>query len=268
MSMSRTSLGGRAALATVTALLVSLLAGCAGMGGTAPVKDVAANGDKYLADNFSVAQLSPAVRAAMLPADAASTPARFRTAHVVYRISSEEEGRVQDIRAVFDYRGQPGGLVAVRSEISKNDVPYRQNFALTFGGVLSLRSQTVFLDRSNALLPYEMKEVRRFDRGLGTPAAGQDYAFEGTEGTTLQVMNYLPVRWVCSAGKAFPASTISPAFSGDAVPIDCAIYGADQLVKSHDRMTWLADYGLALQHETANARVHSTFTVQDARIER
>ena len=274
-----------AALAAV--LLASTLGACTspGAAGTRPasapekarapasapeaaIKDIYADPDAYLRDHFDPARL-PA--RALVPDGSSAeppVPPRFGKARVTYRVAYDDAEHTPEVVAVIDYRGLAGGYVASRSEYARNAVPYRANFLLTFGGVFVLKSQTVFLERSNAEPPYSVRSTYRMDRGVVAPVSGGEYRFEASGTDAPQAAGPAPWRYDCKAGEKVRASTIHPALSGDAVAIDCAFSGSNLVVQRHEKSYMLVDYGFALQREYADTRRKATFSVQDVRIER
>jgi hypothetical protein len=187
---------------------------------------------------------------------------------VNYRIDTDEEGRKDEATSVVDLTNLGNGYVQMRAELSKNAVPYRINLALSFGGIYKIKTQTVFLGRSNALPPMETKELKRFDRGLASPEKGKTYVVESSTGASGQLANFTPENMSCVAGDARPASGLHGSLTGNAVALDCSLVGPNNVVVTRMRYMWLADYGVALQHEVANSRSKSAYTVTGVSVTR
>jgi hypothetical protein len=139
---------------------------------------------------------------------------------------------------------------------------------LSFGGIYRIKTQTVFLGRSNGLLPMEAKELTRFDRGIASPVKGGKYAIDSMTGTSMQLVNFVPENLSCVAGEIYPAAKVSPSLPGDAVSLECTAIGLNNVVVYKARYSWIFDYGVALQQDIADSRVKSKYTVTSVAVSR
>ena len=238
------------------------LAGC----GTVAVKDALHQEARYLADNFTPAQLAPDVRKKIEPGS--GNAARFKSLRLTYRTQTDEEGRLSELVGKVELFDLGNGYVQRRTEFARNDIPYRVNLALTYAGMYRLKTQTLFLNRSNAQPAVEIKTLARFDHGLANPQPGAIYHIEASSGTSMQIASFLPENAVCTAGNPMPAAQIFPRITGDAIPLDCTVRGANDAVVSRTGFNWLRDYGVAIEREGANAQSKARHTVTGFEVSR
>lgn len=237
----------------ITACVVATLSACAAV----DTKTIVSNSDAYLAGHFTPAQLSAPVRSQVEKGE--PLPKLFD--RIDYRTVADvdEEGKVSQVTSASTYTDLGNGYIQNRTEYSRNGVPYRINLALTFAGLYRLKTQTTFVDRPNALQPIDTKDMSRFDRALGRPQAGQSYTIETKTGLAPQIMNFADEKQVCVAGASVPATSLHASLSGAAVPIDCTVTGANDVVVGKSKWMWVADLGVAFQTEHASARSTSRY---------
>ncbi|MBG6081925.1 hypothetical protein [Rubrivivax gelatinosus] len=246
----------------VISACVVVIAGC----GTVDTKTVVSNSDGYLATNFTAAQLSQPVRTIVEKGDV--LPKLFERIDFVSSADIDEEGKVSRISATNSFINLGNGYIQSRVEYARNGVPYRINLGLTYAGIYRLKSQTVFVDRSNAYQPLETKEMTRFDRGLGKPTAGQSYTVETKTGMAPQLVNFTEEKHVCTAGGAVPASTVHASLSGTAIPLDCTMTGQAGVVVGKAKFVWIADLGVAFQTEYTSSRTTAQYKVESVSIKK
>ena len=258
------ALTSRAIALGLIASTVLVLGGCATT--TVSTKEIVVDSRQQLAENFTPAQLSPAMRA--LVERNQPHPDRFKNMQVRYRIESEEDGRKQEAKSVVEMVNLGKGYVQTRTELLRNDVPYRINLGLTYGGLYKLRTQTVFVGLSHAQPISETKELKRFDMALTNPVKGAKYTIDSTTGSVMQIMNFLPEVFSCEVGESQAATTIHPDLAGDALALHCTLIGMNDVVVFRHRFAWLTEYGVALQQEVADARTKHTFKVESISVAR
>lgn len=245
----------KASVTLIAAATGLLAAGC----GTVQTKVVVADSATYMAQNFSAEQVPAKVRAQL--EQAPPSIALFKTMHITYTIDTDVEGKNEQVAATVDLTTLGNGYVQKRSEFAKNAVPYRINLALTVGGLVFLKSQTLFLDNANGAVPLTVEELSRFDRGLLAPVAGQNYVVSMAKGAPIQIANFSANSIACTAGARTPAHLVFASVTGDASVLDCTTVGSNGAVASKTKYTWLYDYGVALEREQLNARSKSAYTV-------
>jgi len=222
-----------------------VLFGFLAMGGcvqTAQVKDVIANPDPYLAENFTLKNVPDDIRKKLPPVSAP-----VKVGRVVY-IDSDVENQGQDGKTYnvgrahsFTYLGD--GIFLTSSESSRNDIPFGRTYSLNYQGDLPLRSQHHQHSSTPTNLMMEIKEIVHAD--ALPPAAGQKSAHEFPMGTTAQVANFYKNRLECVAGQPYPASKFGATLSGNAIPLECVFYGSSDTVQSRSTRVYLQDYGFS-----------------------
>ncbi len=234
---------------------ILLTSGCA----TVETKEVVNNSQSYLSQNFTPSQIDPSVR--LVIEKGPPLPTLFRTMKVTYSIDYNEAGRISQRISNYDFKNLGNGYIQVRSEVLNNSIPYRINLNIGFAGISYLKTQTVFLGRSNALQPIEVKEIKRFDRSITLPIKGKTYKLEYKTGYTGQIMNFKDENVSCTAEDTQPASLIFPTLTGNAIPLTCSVVGQNNVVTAKLRYAWLEEYGIALEQESATAQQKAIFKI-------
>ncbi|MFG6446820.1 hypothetical protein ACG0Z6_01040 [Roseateles sp. BYS180W] len=242
--------------------LVGVLAGC----GTVDTKTVVSNSDAYLASNFTPDQLAQPVRTLVEKGE--QLPKQFNRIEYKTIADLDEEGKIYQITSASTFINLGNGYIQNKTEYSRNGVPYRINLALTFAGIYRLKTQTTFVDRSNALYPLDTKEMSKFDRGLGKPQAGQTYGIDAKTGNAPQLMNFSDEKHVCTASQAVQAASVHASLSGTAIPLECTMTGANGVVVGKTKLMWISDLGVAFQTEYTNSRTTSRYRLESVSIQR
>jgi hypothetical protein len=213
----------------------------------ASVKDVMADPEAYLTTQFAPARLRPELLR-QLPAGEA--PLGFSRLEIQFEDTANTDGkpvRVVAGSSVYVAAGGGSGLVESYDSYSNNGLRYRVNYRLSYRGIQALRWQTAYLQATNTTLMYEAKSYGHIDSLPAHLQPGASLAFERQWGTTVQVMNYHPLRDACTTGERRPGSTVVPGLAGDVVTIDCDTYGENGQVSGKSIWTYLEKYGIAVQ---------------------
>jgi hypothetical protein len=229
------------------------LAGCSRLA----VRDLLANREKILGDTMSPDKLSPEVRKAV---EDAATGASFTKMVVMLDASVEESGRVVERRGVVTLVNASKGLVERQEEWSQNDVPFRINNYLTYGGFLPLRYQEAHLARDESEPVLAVRAVVRFTPGGLRPVDGKAYEYEFRwKSGDLR-------KWACKAGSSAPASAIHTGLKGEAVPLTCEIKDARGAIVGREDHLFLEDYGVAISAGSSTSQTKAKLQVVDVKI--
>lgn len=238
----------------------ALLSACAN---TALVKDVLASPDAYLAQFAS----------APLPADAAKRfgaaagPSAFQRIEMDVQIEEERTGqpaRSVSTRMVLTDAGN--GLIRSYEEVRNNGVAFRTNYKLGYRGLLPVRWQTVFHNRSNADVPFEVKSFSQFSTLDASTQPGTTLRYAMADGSQVQIANFMNAEAVCTVGAQQPASTLHPAIEGNAIEISCDHYGSNGQVVGKSTSSYLVRYGVAVRRNYVNSDTRNTHQIQSVKI--
>ena len=241
--------------------LIGTLAGCA----TVDTKTIVSNSDTYLANHFTPANLTTSVRTAVEAGE--QLPKLFN--RIQYRMTADldDDGKVSQITSAGTLINIGNGYIQDKVEYSRNGVPYRINLMLTFAGLYQLRNQTTFVDRPNALIPVDTKEILKFDRALGKPQAGQTYTIATKNALESQLMNFKDQKQICTAGQPVPAASAHASLPGTGVPLDCTLTGDNGMVTGKLKMFWISDLGVAFRTEYSDARSTARYKLESLNIQ-
>ncbi|MFM2450152.1 MAG: hypothetical protein RIS44_2602 [Pseudomonadota bacterium] len=229
-------------------------------------KRVVADSKSYLAESFTLTQLSPTVQAAVTKGSSLSP--RFRTMRINFIAETESDGKKQEIAGVRDLNNIGNGYIQTRTEFSRNAIPYRVNLELSFLGLVRLKDQIIYLARTNGEVPFEVKEIKRFDREVANPVKGTTYLFESRYGSSGQLANFYQDTRSCTAGEAFQASSLHSVFSGRAVSLECSLIAESSVAFGKEKWAYLEDYGVAWQIESASSKSTAVMKIVDVSITR
>jgi hypothetical protein len=227
------------------------------------VKDLLADREKVLRDTMSPENLSPEVRAAV-ESEAGPSPS-FSKMVVTLDSSVEQNGRVVENRGVVTLVNATKGLVERQEEWSHNDVPYRINSQLTYGGFLPLRSQAAFLNRDSSELALGVRSVKRFTPGALHPVTGKEYEYQLEYGRAGSVASWT-ITVTCKSGPTTPAAATHRSLSGKAVQLACQRKDEKGVVLERIDYLFLEDYGVAVDTGSSSSQAKVKMKIVDVKV--
>jgi hypothetical protein len=244
----------------IAAALVLVLAGCATR---ALVKDVTANPEAYLVNNFNETKLSDAVRNAVGIKTPGKVKREVRIEAVMTNIEGEQKQSFDktDLHQVLD-----NGLVRSMVQASNNGIASITEFDLTYHDIFALIYQSVSHSATNASTLMYTKAIAKLDKSIADPTENTEYVFEYALAPEPQIANFENQRTVCKTGKWFAANTLHPKLPGNALPIDCEYFGRNGQTFLKLQSAYIKDLGITLKRESATSTRKRTWTVKDVKI--
>lgn len=239
--------------------VAAALAGCMA---TVPVKQVVKDPAAYV-DQF--ATVSPDVSGKLPRNEPAMAFRRIEIETKSSEVRAEQKGDPRDITTSWVLLNGGGGIVRSYSTVRNNDVPFRINYKVSYRGMMSLKTQAVFLNRDNADFAHEVKSIKRMD-SIAVPADGKA-EFHFTHGTQPQIANFHEGRDACTWGATKPARDLYASLPGTAIEVTCDNYGANGQVISKTSYAYLSHYGVAVQTGYTDSSLRSTHRVTAVRVE-
>jgi outer membrane murein-binding lipoprotein Lpp len=240
---SKTLLGAGMVLASL------LLSGCAPM---TKVKDVMADKQAFMNENFSPDKLSKEVAQTVNAADQGPLGFHKMVFHLDWRVNDDDKNKTMVIQQVATYSNVGRGLVQEQMDNQRNGVPMFEMYELSYRGFIGLKYQTMNVGAAVAAFPYEIKSFQHFDP-VGQPGASGGLDYQYKTGTGVQFMNFRAGRDTCKFGAEYPASKINEQLAGSARDLECVDFNSNG-VKAHTvRYAYLDKYGLAVSLHTEYA---------------
>lgn len=239
--------------ATISIILAGLLSACVSV---TPVKDVTADKLGYLNQKFSPGVLAPIVSKS-LPTEGKAT--NFGQLKITMEATSEQnDGKKDSWKRVLTFIDSGNGLVQRMAEVSNNDISYLITYSLTYKGIFDLKWQEVPLRGVNAAMPYEVKQIVKFDP---IPAsAGKEFSIDLRTGSEPQIANYFAHQRLCKTIRSVSASDIYSKIPGQALELECQLQ-RNNVVESRSKWALLQTYGLAIPLEDITSSKKTTFRV-------
>jgi len=245
----------------VRVLSLAAAAAAAGCATTVPVKEVVSDPGTYLKQ---FATVSPEIIAKLPKNEPAIAFMRMEIETKSTEIRTDQKPGDRDLTATRVLTNGGGNLVHAYDTIRNNGVPFRINYRTSYRGVVPLKWQTVFLNRQNTDVSYEIKTVKQFD----SLATGRDKAeFNFSYGSQPQIANYYDGREVCTLGPAKPARELHATLAGSMIEVSCDNYGANGQFSSKATYAYLSQYGVAVQISFVDSTTRTTNHITSLRIE-
>lgn len=210
-------------------------------------KDIAANPRAHAeSDFFAPQRLQEAVSREILKGEAISP--NFQHMTVTYAMEHQQYGRDDKVTVVVRLLNAGNGLVRLSHEFLRGTTSYGSEFALTYIGVVRLRTQIVRYNEINPSPIEEVTEFSRFSKNLAKPVENTEYVFDGSTALWLTPLSkHLPLVMTCRSQKFYPAATLHPDVRGDAIDLVCDEQSA--LGPVVRRYAFLRHYGAAVPLE-------------------
>jgi hypothetical protein len=224
------------------------------------VKEVVAHREQFLHDRMSPLALPEQVRVKVATAEPAKVP--FTRVALGLESSVEEDGRVRKQRLAQVFVNAGGGLVQRQEEWTANDLLYRINSTLSFGGFVDLRWEVALLGRDAVEPLVQATSVQRFATDALHPVPGRDYRFDLVYGSGQQVFSQAIT---CKAAAPVPASTAHASLAGSAAELSCDVVDQTGVARVRTRYLLLEDYGVAVRLETTTPRSTETRKIVDVK---
>jgi hypothetical protein len=240
----------------LTGLGIAALTACAPVA----VKDIAADKQGYLEQNFAPQQLPEGLKKQLAGGGQASP--RFGTMRLKLKATFEDAGKTpQTPSIVLTLKNAGGGLIQGMMEYSHNDIPYGIQYSLTYMGLIPLREQTVRFNQQVGGLTFEAKEVTQLGKDAIQPRENTEYVFEWTNGSSVQIANLSNIKLLCRSGTFYPANTVHPKLSANAIDLSCT-REVNGIVRAKQKYVVLPAYGVALKSEHQSSANKETFKIE------
>lgn len=234
------------------------LGGCASS--VVAVKDVTADPEAYQASKFTAAALPENIRKA-LPIVAANEFGKMEIKKEIVMTGSDD--KIEKVESTTVYSSLGNGLVGVRTELSRNGIPFALSYANSYHGLFSLRFQSIPL-RGQVTAPIiEVKSITSISPKPIAPSG--DFAVKYEASTTMAMMNFTAWDIKCTTGAEFPASQFNAKFVGKAFEVNC-VDTFQNTVNSRSKYVYLQHYGLAIQTEIVRPQSKSSYKILDVKI--
>lgn len=222
-----------------------------------PVKDVFANKERHLADNFTTQQLSTNVQEKL--ASSYSTSGTFKTIKISFNVVFEYyDTKDQTPTVVVKYNNLGNGIIQKTLEYANNGIPYGMQYNLDFMGIMPLRSQNVDYIKKAPSLIIETKKVAQLTNNLLQTGENAEHIFEWSS-------KYNNFKLVCRTDKFFMASTLHPSLAGKAIDLKCDKYNDNTLI-AKQKYTLLQQYGFALYMEHIGSKDKESYAITNVEI--
>lgn len=249
----------------ITLAAVTFLAtGCVGV---VPVKNVESDKLGYLTKTFTMQSVSGGIAADIKARDAGTLPFQ----KIVLSVTPKFEvlpggGTPPAYHSSWTLINVGGPYVQLLDEQTSNGVETRQDYGISYRNLLTLRGQTIQLNRTDSSMIMEVRGLQSFTPLAVTgPAAGTiDIRYQW--GNPIQIANLTNLTIRCEYGARYPASRLNPKLLGEAQELDCEYTNKNGIVQDRAVHALLTYYGVAVvvRKQTATATV--TFRIDDATI--
>jgi hypothetical protein len=247
---------------TALSAVAFVLAGCAvPRAVTAPVKDAVTNPDAYLR-TFASASVT-----AIAPVSAAEPPLPFRRMEVVFKVA-ETPVSITNTTTVrtgltltrVSAPGSVPGEVHTYDVWSNNGIPFRYNFLVSYRSLMSVKWQTVYVNRANAEPSGEMAAFQQFETLTRAGSASAQYSYTNRPPDQSG-------RFDCAFGPERVAETVHKSLIGDAAELSCDIFGANGAVALKETFVYLRKYGVVVPVEFRTSTYTSVYKVISVRVD-
>jgi hypothetical protein len=172
-------------------------------------------------------------------------PQNFREMEIRVRADHEQGSQVTHPLISTTYINAGHGMVQQLSVLSTNEIPFRLLYALTYRGILPLKTQGVTLKASQTLVPAVTKKITRLPEGLAAARENTEYKFEYAVGREIQLADFWNFGITCQSTRRYAASSLHRNLSGDALDLVCE-YSKDGVLDRKVNYVFLQQYGFAV----------------------
>jgi hypothetical protein len=249
---------------TTLAAVTLLTAGCVGV---VPVKNVESDKLGYLTKTFTLQSVSGGVAADIKAKDAGTLPFQ----KIVLSVTPKFEvvpggGTPPAYHSSWTLINVGGPYVQMLDEQTSNGVETRQDYGISYRNLLTLRGQTIHVNRTDSNMVMEVKGLQSFTPlAVSGPGAGNvDIHYQW--GTPIQLANLANLGIRCEYGARYPAARLNPKLLGEAQELSCEYTNTNGIVQDRAVRALLTYYGVTVlvRKQTATATV--VFQIDDATI--
>jgi hypothetical protein len=249
---------------TALAALTLLSAGCVGV---VPVKNVESDKLGYLTKTFTLQSVSGGVAADIKARDAGTLPFQ----KIVLSVTPQFEvvpggGTPPTFHSSWTLINVGGPYVQMLDEQTSNGVETRQDYGISYRNLLTLRGQTVQVNRTDSSMVMEVRGLQSFTplAVAGPAAGGIDIRYQW--GNPIQLANLATLGIRCGYGARYAASRLNPKLLGEAQELNCEYTNNNGIVQDRAVRALLTYYGVTVlvRKQTATATVN--FKIDDATI--
>lgn len=246
------------------AVSAPMLSGCVPQ--PTKVKDVLTDKTGYLSANFSPDTISPKVRSKIQANDGTSLGFHKMKIGLTWTFNTDDKNKTTTGQKMTTFINAGGSFVEMLSEYSKNDITYKQEYDLSYRGLLTLKTQYVSDSSTFAGVSYEVKDMLQLD-SLSAAHAAQAITYKYKYGTKVQIMNFRDGSMTCTVGESYPASKAFTRLGGNARNIDCTNYNNNGVEQGKAGHVYLEKYGIAVLTSTKSASAISDAKIDSVEIE-
>ena len=246
------------------AAVTLLTAGCVGV---VPVKNVETDKLGYLTKTFTLQSVSGGVAADIKARDAGTLPFQKMVLSVTPHFEVLPGGGTPPaFHSSWTLINVGGPYVQMLDEQTSNGVETRQDYGISYRNLLTLRGQTIQLNRTDSSMVMEVRGLQSFTPlAVAAPAPGSiDIRYEW--GNPIQLANLANLAIRCDYGARYPAARLNPKLLGEAQELDCQYTNRNGIVQDRAVRALLTYYGVTVlvRKQTATATVN--FKIDDATI--
>ena len=222
------------------------------------VKDVVADKMGYLDRKFSFTSMTEYQRKAYLAAFPNAPAMGFKKMVITYERTAKSSSGTLTAKVVQTVFGGENGLARMLFEISNNDVPFDLQYMLSYRGLFSPRSQTVWLKNHAADTMIEVKKYESTQKDLGNPAPNSEYVFRYQLAPEIQIVNFKTSELKCKTENFTPASALHPKLEGQAIALNCESL-FESVLQGRSKNLLLQKYGFAviLDYQSSTLKVQN-----------
>jgi hypothetical protein len=242
---------------TASALL-SVLSACA-----TSVSEINADRRGYLFSAFAPENISSAVVTEIKKDDVKSKS--FREMEIRVQTDYDDSAQITHPLISTTYIDAGHGMVQQLSVVSRNTIPYRLWYSLTYRGIMPLKVQNVPLKTGRTSLPFITKKIVRLPMGLATARDNTEYKFEYTVGRETQIADFWSLGITCNFTRRYAANSLHRNLSGDALDLLCE-YTKDGVLDRKTKYVFLQQYGFAVLLDDIGVTHKVNGTITDVEI--
>jgi hypothetical protein len=244
---------------------VPLLIGCTGQ---IAVRDVTTDKFAYLHSKFSLPNGPTGAVTAIKAQDSGTLPFQRITFDLTGHVEVGQVGSTPPtIQSQLTVVNAGGPFVETLEEVSSNGIPTREEYALRYRGLVSVREQSINLNQTVSSWIWDIKSLKTFTP-LATDAPGTGSFDEAYEtGNPMQIAGFRHLSTHCTYGATYQASKLNPKLSGDAQDMACEFDNQNGVAGTHSVVVLLKQYGITITKRNETAAYTTNITVDSVRFE-
>jgi hypothetical protein len=244
----------------VACALLSVLSACAT---SMNVSDINADRRGYLLSAYAPENIGSGVVAEIKKNDVESN--NFREMEIRVRTDYDDGAKITHPLISTTYINAGHGMVQQLSELSKNGIPYRLWYSLTYRGVMPLKTQSVPLKARQTLQPAVTKKIVRLPKDLAAAREDAEYKFEYAVGREIQIADFWNFGITCQSTRRYAASSLHRNLTGNALDLMCE-HSKDGVLDRKIKYVFLQQYGFAVLLDDTGVAYKLNGTIADVEI--